>query len=232
MRYIIISVLSTQVLPFFINFHTPPVAKAPDKSKTTPPKTCARMGLPVLTFTSAPTIGFPANRPNAPTPKLVPILVPNSLRSFVMNVIVIGPSTRIAPEKNPYRSENATPPPTVSTTIQADDTREEQRGAEQIEGAQTHGKPAEQQADDGAAGVHDGDQVEGQGLAGAQLAHREQLHLVERHVHAHQAQQPAVIFLDWSQYGAPGWTEICPRVDVINLIGGWSGSKVIELLEL
>jgi hypothetical protein len=34
---------------------------------------------------------------------------------------------------------------------------------------------------------------------------------------------PAVIFLDWSQYGAPGWTEVCPKVDL---------SKVVELLEL
>ena len=23
-----------------------------------------------------------------------------------------------------------------------------------------------------------------------------------------------VIFLDWSQYGAPGWTEACPGVDL------------------
>jgi len=41
-----------------------------------------------------------------------------------------------------------------------------------------------------------------------------------------------VIFLDWSQYGAPGWTEACPGVDLSDLIGGWSGSKVVELLEL
>jgi hypothetical protein len=41
-----------------------------------------------------------------------------------------------------------------------------------------------------------------------------------------------VIFLDWSQYGAPGWTEACPRVDRSDLISGWSGSKVVELLEL
>ena len=41
-----------------------------------------------------------------------------------------------------------------------------------------------------------------------------------------------VIFLDWSQYGAPGWTEACPGVDLRDLIGGWSGSKVVELLEL
>jgi len=42
----------------------------------------------------------------------------------------------------------------------------------------------------------------------------------------------AVTFLDWSQYGAPGWTETCPGVDLSDLIGGWSGSKVVELLEL
>ena len=41
-----------------------------------------------------------------------------------------------------------------------------------------------------------------------------------------------MIFLDWSQYGAPGWTEACPGVDLSDLIGGWSGSKVVELLEL
>jgi len=41
-----------------------------------------------------------------------------------------------------------------------------------------------------------------------------------------------VIFLDWSQYGAPGWTEVCPGVDLSDLIGGWSGSEVVELLEL
>ena len=45
------------------------------------------------------------------------------------------------------------------------------------------------------------------------------------------ARQP-VIFLDWSQYGAPGWTEACAGVDLSDLIGGWSGSKVVELLEL
>ena len=41
-----------------------------------------------------------------------------------------------------------------------------------------------------------------------------------------------MIFLDWSQYGAPGWTKACPGVDLSDLIGGWSGSKVVELLEL
>ena len=41
-----------------------------------------------------------------------------------------------------------------------------------------------------------------------------------------------VIFLDWSQYGAPGWTEAYLGVDPCDLIGGWSGSKVVELLEL
>ena len=41
-----------------------------------------------------------------------------------------------------------------------------------------------------------------------------------------------MIFLDWSQYGALGWTEACPGVDLSDLIGGWSGSKVVELLEL
>jgi hypothetical protein len=39
-----------------------------------------------------------------------------------------------------------------------------------------------------------------------------------------------VIFLDWSQYGAPGWTEACPGVDLSDLIGGWSGSKVVGAL--
>ena len=42
----------------------------------------------------------------------------------------------------------------------------------------------------------------------------------------------AVIFLDWSQYGAPGWTGAYAGVDLSDLIGGWSGSKVVELLEL
>ena len=38
-----------------------------------------------------------------------------------------------------------------------------------------------------------------------------------------------MIFLDWSQYGAPGWTEACPGVDLSDLIGSdlvgleWSG---------
>ena len=41
-----------------------------------------------------------------------------------------------------------------------------------------------------------------------------------------------VIFLDWSQYGALGWTEACPGVDLSDLISGWSGFKVVELLEL
>jgi len=41
-----------------------------------------------------------------------------------------------------------------------------------------------------------------------------------------------VIFLDWSQYGAPRWTGACPRVDLGDLISGWSRSKVVELLEL
>jgi hypothetical protein len=31
----------------------------------------------------------------------------------------------------------------------------------------------------------------------------------------------AVIFLDWSQYGAPGWTEACPGVD-LRLWSSWS----------
>jgi len=30
----------------------------------------------------------------------------------------------------------------------------------------------------------------------------------------------SVIFLDWSQYGAPGWTEAFPGVDLSDLIGG------------
>jgi hypothetical protein len=51
-------------------------------------------------------------------------------------------------------------------------------------------------------------------------------------VYSEKAQLIAVIFLDWSQYGAPGWTEACPGVDLSDLIGGWSGSKVVELLEL
>jgi hypothetical protein len=32
---------------------------------------------------------------------------------------------------------------------------------------------------------------------------------------------PAVIFLDWSQYGAPEWTEACPGVD-LRLWSSWS----------
>ena len=30
----------------------------------------------------------------------------------------------------------------------------------------------------------------------------------------------------------PGWTEACAGVDLSDLIGGWSGSKAVELLEL
>ena len=41
-----------------------------------------------------------------------------------------------------------------------------------------------------------------------------------------------MIFLDWSQYGALGWTEACPGEDLSDLIGGWSGSKVVELQTL
>jgi len=43
---------------------------------------------------------------------------------------------------------------------------------------------------------------------------------------------PPMIFLDWSQYRAPRWAKACPGVDLSDLIGGWSGSKVVELLEL
>jgi len=39
---------------------------------------------------------------------------------------------------------------------------------------------------------------------------------------------PAVIFLDWSQYGAPGWTEACPGVD-LRWWSSWSSKPYTQL---
>ena len=44
------------------------------------------------------------------------------------------------------------------------------------------------------------------------------------HRRLHRRHYPTSDLLDWSQYGAVGWAEACPRVDLSNLIGGWSGS--------